>query len=163
MAAVITGDGVFDRRPNVDLIGIDNPSDITHDDDESMTKADREELAGWKELVHQQAAVAALNAQAPPQVQVQTANPNKWLMASLAIVTLLGGSGAFIGNSGIWVGKKEQQSERVNEQVKKLEDQVEYLKTWNERLRNNMAAYGWLIDSTGDVSRIEQKSVKRRQ
>jgi hypothetical protein len=143
----------------------DQSSDESHG--EPMTKAEREELDELKELVHQQIALAALNAKAQPHIQVQTAAPamaptTKWLLASLAVFSFLGGAGSFAANSGIWVGRREEQSGRTIEQVKKLEDQIEYLKTWNEKLRNNMAAYGWLIDSSGDVSRIEQKSEKRR-
>jgi len=82
---------------------------------------------------------------------------SNFIMAGLAIITIVGATGSFIGQSGIFVGGKLKETDQVSEKVKKLEDQIEYLKTWNEKLRNNMAAHGWLIDSVGNVSRVEQR------
>lgn len=130
---------------------------VNHIDGGPMTKAEREELAELREMVHQLVATATLNAKVQPQA---ASNNSKWFMAAIATITILGSAGSFIGNSGMWVGKRDQENTHTTETVKELKDEVANLRTWNEKLRNNMAAYGWLIDSSGEVSRIEQK--KRR-
>jgi hypothetical protein len=169
MSAVISDERTWlQKKPVTGSLNPRQNSDVSHvDDDEPMTKADREEMAELREMVHQLAASSALNARSAPQVQVQTvpsgmAPTTKWLLASVALFSFLGGVGSFVGNSGIWIAKKDMQVENALAHVQKLEEQIEYLKTWNEKLRNNMAAYGWLIDNNGDVSRIEDKPVKRR-
>lgn len=130
----------------------ERPSDLSHG--EPMTKAEREELASLREMVHQMATVAKL--QSPLQANGEKRRQN-WFMASIATITILGAGGNFVGNSGIWLGKKDLQTELTNTEVKELKMQIEYLKTWNEKLRNNMSAYGWLIDIEGNVSRIERQ------
>jgi hypothetical protein len=131
--------------------------DITHGDLE-MTKQEEAEL---KELVHQVAASVTLliKAQTPA---AQPATGTKWFMASIATITILGAAGNFVGSSGMWVGKSQTDFQHQAEKVTKLEEKVEILSTWNEKLRNNMAAYGWLVDIDGSVSRIEQKQPRRR-
>jgi hypothetical protein len=47
------------------------------------------------------------------------------------------------------------------EDNKRINNELTYLKTWNEKLRNNMAAYGWLVDTEGNVTRLDD-SKKRR-
>lgn len=131
-------------------------SDVSHG--EPMTKAEREELAELKEMVHQLVAKATVE-RLQPQPQ---ANGSKWFMAAIASITILGAAGNFVGSSGMYVGKSQTDLQYQSEQVKELKEQVQYLKTWNEKLRNNMSAYGWLIDNDGNVSRIEQKTTRRR-
>lgn len=130
--------------------------DITHDD--PMTKAEREELAELREMVHQMATMAKM--QSPPLSNGEKRRQN-WFMASIATITILGAGGNFVGSSGIWLGKKDLQTELTNTEVKELKMQIEYLKTWNEKLRNNMSAYGWLIDMEGNVSRIERQQRRK--
>lgn len=136
--------------------------EVDYDEAQPMTKAEREEMAELKEMVHQLAIAAKVQG---PQVQVLPAQAPaipKWWMASLATITLLGAGVNFIGNSGMWLAKKDVEAQHQAEKITKLEDTVETLRTWNEKLRNNMSAYGWLIDIDGSVSRIEQKSTRRK-
>jgi hypothetical protein len=57
-------------------------SDLSYEsDDAPMTKAEREELAELREMVHQLAASATLNARSAPQVQVQTQPPSNGMSA----------------------------------------------------------------------------------
>lgn len=120
MEAVIRDERFRFKQPNTGLTGANNSSDISHDD--PMTKAEREEMAELKELVHQQIALASLNAKTQPQIQVQTSSPNKWLMVSLAIITMFSGATSFVGNSGIWIGDRNRDSQEVKEMKNRLDN-----------------------------------------
>src|SRR6185436_15979862 len=124
-------------KPPINIItpGHHDNGDISHGDLE-MTKQEEAEL---KELVHQVAASVTLLVKAQaPQAQPQTST--KWFMASIATITILGAAGNFVGSSGMWVGKSQTDFQHQAETVKELKEEVGYLKTWNEKLRNQMSA-----------------------
>jgi hypothetical protein len=107
----------------------------------------------------------AMTALAVAQTQViASPNGNKkttYFMAAFAAITLLGTTANFLTSSGIMIGGKGKELETLQKQADKTEAELGYLRTWNEKLRNNMAAYGWLIDSEGNVSRIEDKQRRK--
>jgi len=80
-------------------------------------------------------------------------------MALMAAITLISGGGNFLASSGIWIGNRERDAG----DIKTVKDELATLRTWNEKLRNNMAAYGWLIDNEGNVSRIEETVKPKRR
>jgi hypothetical protein len=82
-----------------------------------------------------------------------------WLMAIFAMVTLFGTGANFLASSGMWIGNRNRDAD----EIKNVKDELANLKTWNEKLRNNMAAYGWLIDNEGNVSRIEEANKAKRR
>jgi hypothetical protein len=123
---------------------------------EPMTKAESE-MFELRQMIHNLAASVAIIAQAQPASNGDKRKQN-WFMAAIATLTILGAGGNFVATSGMWIGNRNRDSE----QIKKLEDKLETLSTWNEKLRNNMAAYGWLIDIDGSVSRVEEKQPRRR-
>jgi len=77
MSAVINDEKIWPHiKPVTGSLTPRQNSDVNHADGEPMTKAEREEIAELREMVHQLAASATLNAHSAPQVQVQTAPMN---------------------------------------------------------------------------------------
>lgn len=133
------------------------PSDLNHDT--PMTKAEREDLAELKELVHQQIALGTLNAKTQPQIQVQAGSaPTKWFLAGIAVLTLVGGAGNFIGSSGVWVGGKAQQQEYLILRVQTAENETAALRAKLDRLRDL-----YMIRFSEDPDKVDTDTMKRKK
>jgi len=130
-------------------------SDVSYE--QSMTKAEEAEM---REATH------ALMLGVTMLIKKEaTPNGNGKTQRNTIIAALLIAFTPLAFNIVWWTrGTERDTSQAVStllEDNKRINSELTYLKTWNEKLRNNMAAYGWLVDTEGNVSRIDD-SKKRR-
>lgn len=94
-------------------------------------------------------------------MEAQTTQPKANGQRTTIIAALVLGMLPWAFNAVWWTRGTERdtasQVERHKERIDELTGELGSLRTWNEKLRNNMSAYGWLIDDEGNVSRIEEQ------
>ena len=143
---------------NVDCIG-----EQAHGENDLTAKEDRME-----------AAITALAQAVTVSVQSQSQSPPKngkswptyFASGAAVLAVLMSMSGvSFVPRAESDLGNKlnseHKNVEIMQKQVDVLSGDLAMLRTWNEKLRNNMAAYGWLIDVEGNVHRINDKKERR--
>lgn len=164
-AAVNTFVDFASRKPRVEQVPIreKSQSDTAYAGEELMTKA---EEADQRESIHalmlgvtQLVRVQADKGQAEVAPK-SNANRNT-IIAALLI--------AFIPQAFnvVWYTRGTERDtardlQNLQGTVKTLDDRVSQQATWEEKLRNNLAAYGWLIDRDGNVSRIDDGKPRRK-
>lgn len=75
----------------------------------------------------------------------------------LSVVALLGMFGSYVVNTSSWAGGTSGEVKQLRKDLDEEVQERKQLATWNEKVRNNLAANGWLIDSEGNVTKIQVK------
>jgi len=152
--------GIASQKPRIDQVSprAISESDTTYAEDELMTKAEEAEM---REATHAlMLGVTQLVRERAEPAPKSNANRNT-IIAALLI--------AFIPQAFnvVWYARGTERDtardlQSLQGTVKTLDDRISQQATWEEKLRNNLAAYGWLIDREGNVSRVDDGKPHRR-